>query len=64
MAKYAGEHVHKRLIEESAYKEGQYPEALKRAFLDADMDMKTSTYNLSRVRLLLTALRSRSYLHA
>ena len=64
VAKYAGEHVHKRLVEEAAYKERQYPEALKRAFLNTDDDMKKSTYDVSRLRLLLTAPRPRSLFHA
>lgn len=42
VAKYAGEHVHKRLIQEDAYREQQYHEALKRAFLNTDADMKSN----------------------
>ncbi|KAH8104545.1 phosphatase 2C-like domain-containing protein [Cristinia sonorae] len=41
-SKYAGENVHKRLLTEPAYKRGQYAEALKRAFLDADEDMRAT----------------------
>ena len=42
MAHYAGGNVHKRLITEPAYSKGEYPEALKRAFLDTDEDMRSS----------------------
>lgn len=42
VAKYAGEYVHKRLIEGDTYREGRYQEALKRAFLDTDAEMKNS----------------------
>ena len=41
---YAGENVHKRLLQEPLYAQGNYPEALKRAFLDTDEDMRASTY--------------------
>ena len=39
-AKYAGEHVHQRLVQDPAYKEGRYDDALKNAFLGTDADMK------------------------
>jgi hypothetical protein len=38
MAKFAGINVHKRLVNEKAYHEKQYKEALKRAFLGTDED--------------------------
>ncbi|KAJ7175839.1 phosphatase 2C-like domain-containing protein [Mycena filopes] len=39
VAKFAGQNVHKRLVTEESYKEGQYNEALKRAFLGTDEDL-------------------------
>ncbi|KAJ6512254.1 phosphatase 2C-like domain-containing protein [Mycena vitilis] len=39
VAKFAGHNVHKRLVTEESYKESQYPEALKRAFLGTDEDL-------------------------
>ncbi|KAJ7505343.1 phosphatase 2C-like domain-containing protein [Mycena galericulata] len=39
VAKFAGQNVHKRLVTEEAYKESQYDEALKRAFLGTDEDL-------------------------
>lgn len=39
VAKFAGENVHRRLVNEEAYKQGNYDEALKRAFLGADEEM-------------------------
>ncbi|KAJ7109712.1 phosphatase 2C-like domain-containing protein [Mycena crocata] len=39
VAKFAGQNVHKRLVTEESYKEGQYAEALKRAFLGTDEDL-------------------------
>lgn len=39
VAKFAGNHVHKRLISEQAYREKRYGEALKRAFLGTDEDL-------------------------
>ncbi|KZT12047.1 PP2C-domain-containing protein [Laetiporus sulphureus 93-53] len=40
-SKYAGEHVHKRLIDTEAYQRGDYRAALKTAFLKTDEDMRT-----------------------
>ncbi|KAK7690087.1 hypothetical protein QCA50_006733 [Cerrena zonata] len=40
VAHYAGDHVHKRLIAEEAYKQKDYLAALKNAFLNTDADMK------------------------
>ncbi|KAG5352926.1 hypothetical protein C0989_012163 [Termitomyces sp. Mn162] len=39
VAKYAGANVHKRLVEEDSYKQGQYDLAMKRAFLGTDEDL-------------------------
>ncbi|KAJ7044097.1 phosphatase 2C-like domain-containing protein [Mycena alexandri] len=39
VAKFAGQNVHKRLVTEESYKERQYDEALKRAFLGTDEDL-------------------------
>ncbi|KAJ7250891.1 PP2C-domain-containing protein [Mycena haematopus] len=39
VATFAGQNVHKRLVTEEAYKEAQYNEALKRAFLGTDEDL-------------------------
>lgn len=39
MAKFAGEHVHKRLVTEETYKSGDYTQALKKAFLGTDEDL-------------------------
>ncbi|KAJ7644114.1 phosphatase 2C-like domain-containing protein [Roridomyces roridus] len=39
VAKFAGQNVHKRLLTEESYKESQYEEALKRAFLGTDEDL-------------------------
>ena len=48
VAKYAGENVHKRLIEGDAYREKRYQEALKYAFLDTDAEMKNSAWHIHR----------------
>ncbi|THH27991.1 hypothetical protein EUX98_g6194 [Antrodiella citrinella] len=42
VSRYAGENVHKRLLSELTYAQGAYPEALKRAFLGTDEDMRAS----------------------
>jgi len=39
VARFAGANVHKRLVNEEAYKAGDYPQALKRAFLGTDEDL-------------------------
>lgn len=39
VAKFAGNHVHQRLVTEVAYHEKRYEEALKRAFLGTDEDL-------------------------
>ncbi|KAJ7661362.1 phosphatase 2C-like domain-containing protein [Mycena polygramma] len=38
-AKFAAHNVHKRLVTEESYRQGQYPEALKRAFLVTGEDL-------------------------
>lgn len=38
-ARFAGQNVHRRLVQEDAYKEANYEQALKRAFLGTDEDM-------------------------
>lgn len=38
-ARFAGVNVHKRLVQEEAYKENKYDQALKKAFLGTDEDM-------------------------
>ena len=43
VAKYAGVHVHKRLIQDEAYQKKDYTLALKNAFLNTDAEMKNST---------------------
>ena len=40
VAKYAGQHVAERLASEPTYAEGDYPAALKRAFLGTDEDLR------------------------
>ncbi|KAH9922773.1 PP2C-domain-containing protein [Epithele typhae] len=42
VAKYAGQFVHKRLIQDEAYHKKDYALALKNAFLGTDADMKSS----------------------
>ncbi|CAK5284201.1 unnamed protein product [Mycena citricolor] len=39
VAKFAGQNVHKRLVAEESYKEQNYEQALKRAFLGTDEDI-------------------------
>ncbi|CAG7852167.1 Protein phosphatase 2C homolog 2 Short=PP2C-2 [Serendipita indica DSM 11827] len=43
VAKYAGQHVAERLAQESAYIEGDYATALKKAFLGTDDDLRADT---------------------
>lgn len=43
VAKFAGKHVHKRLLAEDAYREKRYDEAMKRAFLGTDEDLLAGT---------------------
>lgn len=42
VAKFAGQNVHKRLVQEETYKQGQYEAAMKRAFLRTDEDLLAS----------------------
>ncbi|TFY81911.1 hypothetical protein EWM64_g2100 [Hericium alpestre] len=45
VARFAGQNVHKRLVNEEAYREHKFEEALKRAFLGTDEDLLgDSTY--------------------
>ena len=44
-AKYAGQHVHERLVKDDAYLQGRYTEALKSAFINTDADMKNGVWN-------------------
>ena len=46
VAKYAGKNVFKRLTGEQSYKDGNYQEGLKKAFLGTDDDILKS--NVSR----------------
>lgn len=39
VARFAGQNVHKRLVTEESYKQGNYEQALKRAFLGTDEDI-------------------------
>ena len=39
VAKYAGEHLHKRIVSDKAYAEGDIPAAIKNGFLGLDRDM-------------------------
>ncbi|GBE84931.1 phosphatase 2C-like domain-containing protein [Sparassis latifolia] len=43
VAKYAGEHVHKKLLADGAYLKKEYATALKNAFLGTDADMRASS---------------------
>ena len=58
MAKFAGINVHKRLVAEEAYREKEYKEALKRAFLGTDEDFLASEFRifLSAASKLQTAI--------
>jgi len=44
VAKFAGQNVHKHLVAEEAYRQKQYQEALKRAFLGTDEDLLASAW--------------------
>jgi len=41
IAKYSGQHVHARLLQDEAYAAKDYRTALKRAFLGTDDDLRT-----------------------
>jgi protein phosphatase 2C family protein 2/3 len=43
VAKYAGQHVHQRLVSEEAYTEKDYPTAFKKAFLGTDDDLRAGS---------------------
>ncbi|TFK91114.1 PP2C-domain-containing protein [Polyporus arcularius HHB13444] len=42
VARYAGQNVHKRLLQEEAYKKKDYAAALKNAFIGTDADMRSN----------------------
>ncbi|KAI0632105.1 PP2C-domain-containing protein [Trametes polyzona] len=42
VAKYAGQHLHERLVKDEAYKEQDWPRALKNAFLGTDEDIRSN----------------------
>lgn len=42
VAKFAGKNVHRRLLTEDSYKEGNWEAALKKAFLGTDEDLLAS----------------------
>ena len=42
VAKFAGQNVHKRLVTEESYQQGDYETALKKAFLGTDEDLLAS----------------------
>ncbi len=44
VARYAGQNVHKRLLQEEAYKKKDYAAALKNAFIGTDADMRSSAH--------------------
>jgi hypothetical protein len=54
IAKYAGKHVAERLASESAYNEGDYATALKRAFLGTDDDLRAGEKESTRSAFPLT----------
>jgi len=39
VAQYAGNHVHKKIVSQSYYKQGDFIEAIKQGFLEVDQDM-------------------------
>lgn len=39
VASYAGEHLHKIIVSQPEYKQGNYVEAIKKAFLQLDQNM-------------------------
>jgi hypothetical protein len=43
VAKYAGQYLWKRIVDDKLYKKGDYAAALKAAFLGCDADMKSRT---------------------
>lgn len=47
VAKFSGETVHQRLAKTEEFKAGKYEEALKRAFLGTDEDLRSSEFQLS-----------------
>lgn len=39
VARFAGQHVHRRLVNEDSYQRQDYEEAMRRSFLGTDEDM-------------------------
>jgi len=39
VARFAGQNVHRRLVQEESYRQEDYEEAMRRAFLGTDEDM-------------------------
>lgn len=44
VAKFSGENVHKRLVSDEAYKQGNFEVALKNAFLGTDEDIRAGEF--------------------
>ena len=44
MARYAGQNVHKRLVQDEAYHKKEYALALKNAFIGTDAEMRSSAF--------------------
>jgi hypothetical protein len=44
VAKFSGQHVAKRLVSEQAYREFEYEQALKKAFLGTDEDLRAGVW--------------------
>ena len=44
VAKFSGQNVHKRLVSEPSYAEHQWEDALKRAFLGTDDDIRAGEF--------------------
>lgn len=59
-AKYAGQYVHKQLVDSEAYKAKRWSESLKRAFLDTDEDMRKGAPLLDSfvIKIFLTAFQT------
>ena len=47
VARYAGQNLHKRLVQDEAYKKGDHLQSLKNAFLGTDEDIRSSAYIIS-----------------
>ncbi|KAJ3011355.1 UNVERIFIED_CONTAM: Protein phosphatase 2C 2 [Siphonaria sp. JEL0065] len=42
VAKYSGNHLHKKILQEPSFKNGNYELAIKKGFLQTDVDLRTS----------------------